>query len=199
MYSIAILVWVKELAIFAPAPANSWHIMMSERCAAAWWDWWYVTERWRESFVWVCVLQCCLIEGCFNAGGWQVGIIIAICLRSRHPDWLLIDAACVVFPSALVILTFITVWKTFAHLFCFALMVYMKTQNSAQLMRLQGGSLVCKCSRDCRVDPGFGFCLCLFAKPFQIWQFWWQVQILYNMCCVRGVQMFCRSLHVVRS
>lgn len=28
-----------------------------------------------------------LIEGCFNAvRGWQVGIIIAICLRSRHPD-----------------------------------------------------------------------------------------------------------------
>lgn len=30
-------------------------------------------------------LLSCLIEGCFNAvGGWQVGIIIAICLRSRH-------------------------------------------------------------------------------------------------------------------
>lgn len=29
----------------------------------------------------------CLIEGCFNAVvGCQVGIIIAICLRSRHPD-----------------------------------------------------------------------------------------------------------------
>lgn len=77
----------------------------------------------RELCLGLCVLQCCLIEGCFNAGGWQVGIIIAICLHSRHPDWLLMAAACVVFPSALVILTFITVWKTFAHLFCFALMV----------------------------------------------------------------------------
>lgn len=41
------------------------------------------------------MLRRCLIEGCFNAvGGWQVGIIIAICLRSRHPDWLLMAAAC---------------------------------------------------------------------------------------------------------
>lgn len=43
-------------------------------------------EREEESCVWAFnVLQSCLIEGCFNAvGGWQVGIIIAICLRSRH-------------------------------------------------------------------------------------------------------------------
>ena len=41
----------------------------------------------RELCLGLSMLQRCLIEGCFNAvGGWQVGIIIAICLRSRHPD-----------------------------------------------------------------------------------------------------------------
>lgn len=41
----------------------------------------------RELCLGLSMLQLCLIEGCFNAvGGCQVGIIIAICLRSRHPD-----------------------------------------------------------------------------------------------------------------
>lgn len=54
----------------------------------------------RELCLGLSMLQRCLIEGCFNAvWGWQVGIIIAICLRSRHPDWLLMAAACVVLPS----------------------------------------------------------------------------------------------------
>ena len=54
----------------------------------------------RELCLGLGMLQRCLIEGCFNAvWGWQVGIIIAICLRSRHPDWLLMAAACVVLPS----------------------------------------------------------------------------------------------------
>lgn len=86
----------------------------------------------RELCLGLSMLQRCLIEGCFNAvGGCQVGIIIAICLRSRHPDWLLMAAACAVLQSTRVNLTFITVWKTFAHLFCFALLVYMKTLDSA--------------------------------------------------------------------
>lgn len=86
----------------------------------------------RELCLGLGMLQRCLIEGCFNAvGGWQVGIIIAICLRSRHPDWLLMAAACVVLPSTRVNLTFITVWKTFAHLLSFPLLVYMKTLDSA--------------------------------------------------------------------
>lgn len=75
----------------------------------------------RELCLGLSVFQGSLIEGCFNAvAGWQVGIIIAICLRSRHPNWLLMAAACVVFPSALVDLTFIMGWNIHSSLLLFS-------------------------------------------------------------------------------
>ena len=72
--TVAILAWVKEPAIFAPSPANSWRIMTSERCAESQGAGSRMVgptvrdrESGRELDLCLSVLQHCLIEGFFNA------------------------------------------------------------------------------------------------------------------------------------